>query len=375
MSRWLIYCCLIISGLTSALAVEGAAFPQIWPGMTYRAERLGDEPLSLVMVTIARDHPEFRFTTTLAQGSILGLASVPEQVKTIPTELGIPVAAINGDWFEINPRPYQGDLINLLIHRGELVSLPSWGNAFWIDNKGVPHLDQVQTSLQSILPDGKRIDIGLDGPRAEDAVVLYSPIFGNSTHTTGGKEYLLERAADGPWLPLRIGSRITARVREVRGENSPLAADLLILSVGPKAAGFNELRAGDLVSIDAASKPDLSGVEFALGGGPILLRNSEVLPRAPQDEPRHPRTILGWNEHAYFLIVIDGRRDGWSRGLSVPELSQLAKRLGLTDAISLDGGGSSTLWMNDQVMNMPSDGQPRNVANALVVVRVEPAVK
>jgi exopolysaccharide biosynthesis protein len=54
-----------------------------------------------------------------------------------------------------------------------------------------------------------------------------------------------------------------------------------------------------------------------------------------------------------------------------PELAALLSRLGCTDAINLDGGGSSTLWLDGHIMNSPSDGRERRVANSLVVVSKE----
>jgi exopolysaccharide biosynthesis protein len=54
--------------------------------------------------------------------------------------------------------------------------------------------------------------------------------------------------------------------------------------------------------------------------------------------------------------------------MTFSELGALAQRLGCTDALNLDGGGSSTLWLGGLVMNLPSDGRERPVANALFVV-------
>jgi exopolysaccharide biosynthesis protein len=56
-------------------------------------------------------------------------------------------------------------------------------------------------------------------------------------------------------------------------------------------------------------------------------------------------------------------------GMSHHELAGLMQRLGCTDALNLDGGGSSTLWYEGRVMNQPSDGAPRPVGNALVLMR------
>jgi len=346
-----------------------ADVPEVGPGITYLAERNGDGPWAVFTVKIDRARPDLRLVSLLSNGTVFGLEPVPELAKSLPKELGKPVAAVNGDWFDLPVGLYQGDLLNLFIHHGELVSLPSWGDTFWIDAKSQPHLEKVAVKLQVAWPDGAKTPLGLDGPRTDDAAVLYTPILGPSTHTRGGRELVLERTGDGPWLPLRIGGSFSAKVKEIReAGDTTLPADGLVLSLGPKLAA-PAIAVGDLVTITAASAPDLTGVEMAIGGGPVLLCDGKMPDFGKGEQPRHPRTAVGWNETHLFLIVVDGRRPGWSVGMTIPELAALAQRLGCANALNLDGGGSSTLWLNDQVMNQPSDGKPRAVGNGLAVVR------
>jgi hypothetical protein len=91
---------------------------------------------------------------------------------------------------------------------------------------------------------------------------------------------------------------------------------------------------------------------------------------------RHPRTALGWDpeEGRLWIVVADGRREGVAEGMTLPELADLLVALGATDALNLDGGGSSTMVLMDRVVSRPSDPTgPRPVVNALVV-RVDPAL-
>jgi exopolysaccharide biosynthesis protein len=67
-------------------------------------------------------------------------------------------------------------------------------------------------------------------------------------------------------------------------------------------------------------------------------------------------------------VVVDGRQPATAVGMSHHELAGLMQRLGCTDALNLDGGGSSTLWYEGKVMNQPSDSAPRPVGNALVLL-------
>ena len=72
-----------------------------------------------------------------------------------------------------------------------------------------------------------------------------------------------------------------------------------------------------------------------------------------------------------LLLVVDGRQE-FSRGYTLVELARLMRSLGAEDALNLDGGGSSTMvgigpGGHLRVVNSPSDGQQRRVANALGV--------
>ncbi len=86
---------------------------------------------------------------------------------------------------------------------------------------------------------------------------------------------------------------------------------------------------------------------------------------------KDPRTAIGLTrDDKLILIVADGRTNK-SAGLSFRELGYLFEEFGAKTAINLDGGGSSALWINDRIVNVPIDnnvpGQERAVANHLCV--------
>jgi len=68
-----------------------------------------------------------------------------------------------------------------------------------------------------------------------------------------------------------------------------------------------------------------------------------------------------------LLIVIDGRQAYWSKGVTLERLQDKLKALGVQDAYNLDGGGSSTIYFNGEVLNKPSDGNERPIANAIII--------
>lgn len=117
--------------------------------------------------------------------------------------------------------------------------------------------------------------------------------------------------------------------------------------------------------------------------GPMLLyQGTEVKQKLNRRfvTDRHNRTALGIKpDGTVLLVVADGRAKREAEGLSLPELAQVMRWLGCRDAVNLDGGGSSTMYVKDKgldgIVNHPSDngrfdphGQ-RPVSNAIVVLK------
>ena len=104
--------------------------------------------------------------------------------------------------------------------------------------------------------------------------------------------------------------------------------------------------------------------------GPILRRNGVSMDANIGGEGfygPHPRTMLGkCADGTVYMVVMEGRLDGAS-GFSLENMVSLAEDLNMTDAINLDGGGSSTLWVaGSGVINRPSGGSLRNVPNVII---------
>ena len=347
-----------------------SADTQPGPGVEYLHEERPAGPWQIHVIKIDRTRTDLAIITTLAKGTVQGLDTLSEQVKDILPALGKPVAAVNADFYWLNPGPYQGDPCGLHIVQGELVSAPVTGRpGFWIDAAGKLRIGQIQPKLSVTWPNGTTTAIGLNELRNDNAAVLYTPTLGPTTRTPDGRDVFLERDGKTPWLPLKAGQTCTARVRSVvDGRNSALSPDIMILSLGPDLLDkVPEVHAGDILTISTQTVPDLTNVATAIGGGPILLAQGKQS-EWPGDQPRHPRTAIGWNDATFFLVVVDGRQAN-SVGMSFPELAELMSQLGCTDALNLDGGGSSTMWLSGRVVNSPSGGSERALANALVVVR------
>ena len=99
-------------------------------------------PLSIHVIKIDRKSQDLRFSTILGGGSVLGMASLTDQLKVAPPELGAPLAAINGDFYE-KAKGYPGSPRDLQVWNGEVVSHPSGHACFWIDANGQPRMTNI----------------------------------------------------------------------------------------------------------------------------------------------------------------------------------------------------------------------------------------
>lgn len=144
--------------------------------------------------------------------------------------------------------------------------------------------------------------------------------------------------------------------------------------LGPVTWDGDSIRAGNWAVPGEGPDPRAQIVS----GFPGLLKDGErVGDLELGDRPafaaqRHPRTAVGVDPDArrLWLVVADGRRDGVAEGMTLPELTDLFRALGVRDAVNLDGGGSSVMIVRGQPVNRPSDPSgERPVVNALVIRR------
>lgn len=118
---------------------------------------------------------------------------------------------------------------------------------------------------------------------------------------------------------------------------------------------------------EGAISPSI-GLVAAVSGRPRLIEDSRPSPTVEAfASVRHPRTALGLRKDGTLVILVaDGRREA-ALGFTGPEMSEIFIREGVIDAINLDGGGSTTLYIEAEggLQNQPSDGHERVVVNQL----------
>ncbi|MCL5105203.1 MAG: phosphodiester glycosidase family protein [Armatimonadetes bacterium] len=270
----------------------------------------------------------------------------------------------------------------MCIVNGELVSEPglrrvalgvSKNNCIFFDN---PILD-----AKMILPNGasRQID-GINRPRETNQVVLYTDTYGASTLN---KYKATEVVFTTPDLPVQVGKPLNLTVAEVRNDamDTPIPKGEVVLSAGGPAGFFlkENLKPGDGVTVrfdfKSAASCDWNQIQQAVGGGPWLVKDGKEFIDTPDESfppafatTLHSRTAVGVTaDNKLLMVTVDGRQP-ISAGMDLAGMSFLMKKLGAVNAINLDGGGSSTMSVKGLVVNSPSEGIERPVADALLVM-------
>ena len=111
----------------------------------------------------------------------------------------------------------------------------------------------------------------------------------------------------------------------------------------------------DQVSADQLVK---DGVVNLLAFGPALVENGEIVvdtnSEVGQSMSSNPRTAIGIIDENHYIIIVSDGRTSESEGLSLYQMAEIMKSYGVNTAYNLDGGGSSTLYFNGQVINKPT---------------------
>ena len=124
---------------------------------------------------------------------------------------------------------------------------------------------------------------------------------------------------------------------------------------------------------DLANRLTAAGVLHTFEFGPLLVEDGEpvAFPKtfkliSTSPHQREPRTAIGMMAPLhYVIVVVDGRKPGYSEGVSLQTLQQIFVDLGVRMAFNLDGGGSTELWFQGEIINRPSGGGERGMSDCI----------
>lgn len=335
------------------------------------------KPENVVFNLLKLDLTKVRLDVVHAMDSAIGL----EKTSSIANRYGA-IAAINAGFFRIDKSIYEGDDVSNLQIDGKVLSESNINRiALFINNSpkqtsvNINHLNL----FGSLVINKKPYDqLGINRERKENDLVVYTPEFHRTTMT----------GMNG--LEIAVQNGVVTKIFDNKGSTA-IPADGFVISasgkkrdeildgakIGAKAGFiFTHSSAGEGLTDNPESlAPSIIAAEDIVSGVPLLVLNGKVKITREQEkssksfvETHHPRTAVAKLKDGKFLMVtVDGRSEA-SGGISLPDLAQFLLEMGATDAMNLDGGGSSTMFLDGKVVNHPSDKEgERKIGDAILV--------
>ncbi|MCM1265298.1 MAG: phosphodiester glycosidase family protein [Candidatus Gastranaerophilales bacterium] len=141
--------------------------------------------------------------------------------------------------------------------------------------------------------------------------------------------------------------------------------------VGPEST-LSNLKINEKVNLEIKTSPEWENVKHIISGGPYLVKDGNIYVDIKDQKllaigGRNPRTAIGYTKDNRFIIVTADGREGSSIGLTLTELAQYMQKLGCVNAMNLDGGGSTVMYVKGMITNRPPVQGGIALSNALTI--------
>ena len=360
---------------------------EVKPGVTLiHRELTSPGPLKINIMLFDIKSPEFNLRVVSKNGYLSGVSRTTDLLKANKGAL----AAVNGDLFSGQGLP-QG----LMISDGKLAMAPKYRATFAWSKDRQPFIGYFTdnwtwpSSVSAENGESHSIEL-LNTPCLYNWLCIYNNMY---------------RSISGNYGDIKILIDPEGKVAEIETEGKALKIpeDYFVLLARQGTESFKWLKShakvGKSLYLNLKANYNLDDYTQAVSGGPIILKNGQFVQdclcnlgdcsdtkelKGPKCEEfptewklshyltvRMPRTAVGFNDKKDTLVVIqsDGYQPGFSIGMTQKELAALFVEFGATTAMELDGGGSSTMSMDNKLLSHPSDGSgtvERQVPNAVV---------
>ena len=374
------------------LEASGESVKRVYTG--WDGQRSARGPWHVKVVTI--DPRTFRGSLAASYGPNLHDRETTSQLSRASGA----TVGVNGGYFVGAP----GDPAGVGVYDGKLLSEPINGRPALI-----LHADARGTSIGRLFWKGSALvggrEMAVDGTNrvpgrirncGGDPSDLPTALPLHDVTCTDGSELVVFTEQFGPSTPSGAGREVVLDSRHVvrsvlatRGTALP-AGSTSLQGIGAAAVALGQVHVGDRLQVrtrlvDARGHVQVTPRDLTVvNGGPLLVKDGreDITPQhdgmVHPGNPgfaygwvvkRNPRTIAGVDAQGRtVLVTVDGRSTD-DLGLSIPEAADVARSLGLVDAINLDGGGSTTMVLRGELISRPSDGSgERPVGDALLVL-------
>lgn len=304
-------------------------------------------------------HSPLRLEIALAQDKVLER----EKTSEIAQRKGA-IFAVNAGFFA-----QDGDPLGTLMIDGRILSEPQEGwYSVGITTDNQLLFGELKFEARALVENGANYSIaGINRRNNGKELIFYDNFLGEKTIQQEGVESIIVKGKVIETKKSQGGTIIPADgfILQGRGEASqwmlqnliPGSAVKVKMSIYPKDKEWEKWKE----------------VKYILSSGPLLFKDGQAGPFGNFNEKvvteKHPRTVIAQTEEGKILfLVVDGRNPVHSVGLTISELVEELKNYRVVNALNLDGGGSTTFYLQGQILNRPSDplGE-RKVSTAFII--------
>ncbi|MGL4993086.1 MAG: phosphodiester glycosidase family protein [Bacteroidales bacterium] len=332
-------------------------------------------PLLISLLKVDLNDPFVNISTVMSADSISGNERPSAMAKRKSKSGALYFGGTNGDFYATTGAvgtPINGQIVERQITRLPHSSRP----LIAFDSAKNPLLGIFKFRGVARTSSGEYTISKTNDSRGNNELVLFNSYNGKNSRTNSfGTEVKVE-LIDSDWA-INSDTRVRVVAIEKGIGNMQIGSNYAVLSGHGDAAAFlNNLSTGDEITLQLSidTEQGASSFDFAemIGGDRLILADGEITDNDWAEN--HPRTAIGFSQDKRFLyfMVVDGR-SSLSVGCTTKQLGELIKLSGASDALNLDGGGSSALYVNKLgVTNNPSDYSERAVANGIFAVSTAP---
>ncbi len=307
-----------------------------------------------VKINVVEVNPElakdYTLTPALASDTLSNKSTITSIAKNTNS-----IIALNGTYF----KPQTGVPLGTLMINEKLYTGPIYDRvAMGIFDDGY---DIARVQLNASFGTGKntvKVD-NVNQPRMLSTYVLaYTPDWGNL-------------AAPTPKYGLQIAVSDN-KITQISTSRLNIPKDGYVIA-GPSSI-LGEFKVGDRVKLDLNTIPEWKNVKHIISGGPYLVKNNEVFVDMTAQKlgaigGKNPRSAIGYTADNHLILVAVDGREGSSVGLTLMQLANFMKSAGCVNAMNLDGGGSTVMYVNGKVVNNPQVKGGIALSNAIVLTK------
>ncbi|MCW5961491.1 MAG: phosphodiester glycosidase family protein [Pyrinomonadaceae bacterium] len=352
------------------VSVSAQDFRTVREGIEYAevSRNIGEKPVKMNLLRL--DLTKVRLDVVHAMDAAIGT----ETVSSIANRYGA-VAAINAGFFRLDRSIFAGDSVGVLMIDNRFLSESANKRVALeiinLKDKTLTFIEKVDATAKIYIKKDS-ISAGINRERKDDDIVIFTDRFNSTTLTNpDGVEFVVRRNKIRQIFDKQGSIEIPSDGFVISASGKRREELLRLLKIGMKVShGY-----ANSVALNSSESNMFGASEDAIGGVPQLIKNGKIDITWEEEkttkafvETRHPRTAVAKLKDGKFLMItVDGRSDA-SAGIGLEDLANLLLEFGAVDAMNLDGGGSTTMYLEGKIVNQPSDKEgERKVSDAILV--------